>query len=196
LDDVEALAARPRATKHCNDIGQLVRELCRLPESASRSHKRELPNFGPLHSARAVKRHPALASLSRDHHHALVIALRLRRASEETAGAAARAFVSHWDSEEKLHFRLEEEVLLPAYATYGDPANPVIVRMLVDHMLIRRDASRLALTPSQDLVNELGVRLADHVRLEEDEVFPLIEATLPELDLRALGDRMRESRVT
>lgn len=66
-----------------------------------------------------MKRHPALVPLSRDHHHALVIAQRLRRATVETATEVARAFLSHWDAEEKLHFRLEEELLLPAYAAHG-----------------------------------------------------------------------------
>ena len=91
-----------------------------------------------------MKRHPALAPLSRDHHHALVIARRLRRAGPEQAADAAAAFLEHWEAEERLHFRLEEEVLLPAYAAYGDLDHPAVVRTLLDHVLIRRDAERLA----------------------------------------------------
>jgi hemerythrin-like domain-containing protein len=140
-----------------------------------------------------MKRHPALVPLSRDHHHALVIAQRLRRATAETATEAARAFLSHWDAEEKLHFRLEEELLLPAYAAHGEPDHPAIIRMLLDHMLIRRDAARLAGTPPLELLHDLGARLADHVQLEEHEVFPLIEATIPESELQALGDRIRDA---
>jgi hypothetical protein len=68
-----------------------------------------------------MKRHPALVPLSRDHHHALVIARRLRQATEQTADDAARAFLAHWHDEERHHFRLEEEVLLPAYAARGAP---------------------------------------------------------------------------
>jgi hypothetical protein len=140
-----------------------------------------------------MKRHPALVPLSRDHHHALVIAQRLRRATAETATEIAGAFLSHWNAEEKLHFRLEEELLLPAYAAHGDPDHPAITRMLLDHMLIRRDAVRLAGMPSLELLHDLGARLADHVQLEEHEVFPLIEATIPEPDLQVLGDRMRDA---
>jgi Hemerythrin HHE cation binding domain len=140
-----------------------------------------------------MKRHPALVSLSRNHHHALVIAQRLRRATAETATETAGAFLSHWDAEEKLHFRLEEELLLPAYAAHGEPDHPAITRMLLDHMLIRRDAVRLAGMPSLELLHDLGARLADHVQLEEHEVFPLIEATIPEPDLQVLGDRMRDA---
>jgi hypothetical protein len=32
-----------------------------------------------------------------------------------------------------------------------------------------------------------------HVQLEEHELFPLIEATIPDADLKALGDRLREA---
>ncbi|MGH2902643.1 MAG: hemerythrin domain-containing protein [Solirubrobacteraceae bacterium] len=139
-----------------------------------------------------MKRDPALISLSRDHHHALVIARRLRDATPETATEIAEAFLVHWNREEKLHFRLEEELLLPAYAVHGDPSHPAVVRMLMDHMLIRRDAERLARAAPRALLHDLGSRLADHVAFEERELFPLIEAALPEADLRALGDRIRD----
>jgi hypothetical protein len=122
-----------------------------------------------------------------------VIAQRLRRATAETATETAGAFLSHWDAEEKLHFRLEKELLLPAYAAHGDCEHPAIIRMLLDHMLIRRDAVRLAGMPSLELLHDLGARLADHVHLEEHEVFPLIEATIPETELQVLGDRMRDA---
>jgi hypothetical protein len=138
-----------------------------------------------------MKRHPALIPLSRDHHHALVIARRLRRATREDAPAAAQAFLEHWAGEEQAHFRIEEEILLPAYAAHGDVAHAAVVRALLDHVLIRRDASRLDNTPSLEALHELGARLADHVELEERELFPLIEQTVPERDLSALGERLR-----
>jgi hemerythrin-like domain-containing protein len=140
-----------------------------------------------------MKRHPALVPLSRDHHHALVIARSLRHATAETAAETTRAFLSHWDTEEKLHFRLEEELLLPAYAAHGEPDHPAIIRMLLDHITIRRDAAQLAGMPPLELLHDLGARLADHVALEEHEVFPLIEATIPETELQALGERIREA---
>jgi hemerythrin-like domain-containing protein len=140
-----------------------------------------------------MKRHPALAPLSRDHHHALVIARRLRHATIQTAPETARAFLAHWDAEQKQHFRLEEELLLPAYAAHGAPNHPAVLRMLLDHMLIRRDADQLANAPPLELLHDLGARLAAHVELEERELFPLIEQTIPEPELDALGDRLRNA---
>lgn len=135
-----------------------------------------------------MKRHPALVSLSRDHHHALVIARRLRNAAAENAAETVRAFLDHWNVEERLHFRLEEEVLLPAYVAHAEPDHPAIVRMLLDHIMIRCAAAQLADAPPLELLHDLGARLADHVALEEKEIFPLIEATIPELELQALGE--------
>jgi hemerythrin-like domain-containing protein len=140
-----------------------------------------------------VKRHPALLPLSRDHHHALVIARELRRATDQTAAEAGAVFLSHWHAEETQHFRLEEEILLPAYAAYGEPDDPAVVRMLIDHMLIRRDASRLTDRPPLELLHDLGVRLSAHIELEEREVFPLVEATIPERELLELGERLRNA---
>jgi iron-sulfur cluster repair protein YtfE (RIC family) len=129
--------------------------------------------------------------LSHDHHQVLVIAQQLRRATAESTSELAGVFQAAWESEEKQHFRLEEELLLPAYATHGDPAHPVVMRMLQDHMVIRREADRLAREPSLELLHDLGNRLAEHVHLEERELFPLIETTIPESELRALGERLR-----
>ena len=103
-----------------------------------------------------MKRHPALVPLSRDHHHVLAIAQALRRATSESTTAATSAFLAHWETEGKQHFRLEEELLLPAYAAHGDPGHPAVTRMLRDHMLIRRDAHRVAREPSLELLHDLG----------------------------------------
>jgi hypothetical protein len=58
-----------------------------------------------------VKRSAALASLSRDHHQALVIAQQLRRAGEESAAPARQAFLEYWTGHGADHLRLEEVLL-------------------------------------------------------------------------------------
>jgi hemerythrin-like domain-containing protein len=134
-----------------------------------------------------VKRHVALQPLSRDHHVALVAARRLRRAGSDT-GEARDAFLDFWREHGAHHFRVEEEVLLPAYAAYADPDEPCVVRMLLDHARIRAQAQRLEQEPAPpvDVLHALGTALEQHVRLEEREVFPLIEAALPATAAEAL----------
>jgi hemerythrin-like domain-containing protein len=136
-----------------------------------------------------VKRHVALQPLSRDHHVALVAAQRLRRATAADAAAAREAFLDFWREHGALHFRVEEDVLLPAFAAYGDPADARVVQMLVEHVRIRAATAALAEgEPDLDSMHELGAALADHVRLEERAIFPLIEETLPPDAAAALID--------
>ncbi len=140
-----------------------------------------------------MKRHPALAELSRDHHQALVVARDLRRASAVQTAGPARAFLAFWAAGCRDHFRLEEEILLPAYAVHGAPEHPAVVQMLIDHVIIRRDAALVAGGASAPELRRLGEVLASHVRLEERQVFPLVEATLSTSDLDRLGRRLAES---
>ena len=128
-----------------------------------------------------MKRSLALQPLSRDHHKGLEVALRLRRASAETAPQAGGAFLDYWRRHGRHHFRSEEEILLPAFALYGDSRHPLVARVLLDHLAIRAKARELDEDADQPLeaLQELGLQLADHIRLEERELFPLIEATIP-----------------
>jgi iron-sulfur cluster repair protein YtfE (RIC family) len=129
-----------------------------------------------------MKRSDALAHLSRDHHQGLVAARRLNRATSATASAARDAFLEFWDHEGHEHFRIEEDILLPALARHHSPADDAVVRVLVDHVEIRRRAADLAAdpTPPSDDLHELGARLYAHIRHEERVLFPLIEAVLPD----------------
>lgn len=139
-----------------------------------------------------MKRASALQPLSHDHHQALFVAQKLRRATEETAIEARDQLLAYWHNHGAQHFRREEEELLPAYAGHGDPGHPLVVQVLVDHVEIRRRARDLEQdgAPSVKTLRKLGVRLSDHVRLEERELFPLIEETVPVAELELLAARL------
>jgi hemerythrin-like domain-containing protein len=141
-----------------------------------------------------MKRHRALQPLSRDHHHALAVAQRLRRA--EDAAAARDAFLEFWQDDGAHHFRIEEEVLLPVAAGWMDPGAEPVVRMLLDHVRIRACARRLEgeARPALEALHELGGMLERHVRLEEREVFPLIEAAMPEPEAERLVELVTQRR--
>ncbi len=64
-----------------------------------------------------MKRTPELTPLSHEHHHALVVAMVLKRA---TGPEPAGAFVDFHRSEGEQHFRIEEQVLLPGWLA-ADP---------------------------------------------------------------------------
>lgn len=136
-----------------------------------------------------MKRSEALAILSRDHHHALVVAQRLSRADAGTAATARASFLDFWNPDGRRHFQLEEELLLPAYAARGDPYHPLVLRVLGDHIAIRAQIARLATEtdPPLDGLHAFGAAFAAHVRLEERELFPMIEEAIPADELLALA---------
>jgi iron-sulfur cluster repair protein YtfE (RIC family) len=133
-----------------------------------------------------MKRSEALAYLSRDHHHGLVVAQRLRRATPASADAARDTFLEFWNTEGHEHFRAEEDLLLPVFARYEPPTHAAVLRVLTDHVELRRRAADL--TPDVDELHALGERLAEHIRHEERVLFPLIEAALSTDELVGLAE--------
>ena len=136
-----------------------------------------------------MKRSEALAPLSRDHHQGLLVALQLKRADADTASQAREAFLSFFEQEGARHFRAEEEVLLPAYARRGEPDEDAVVRVLVEHVDLRRRAQDLAAEAAPDVaeLHGLGERLEGHIRHEERVLFPMIEEALPVEELERLA---------
>ena len=67
--------------------------------------------------------------------------------------------------------------------------------MLCDHVAIRAQADVLARDPHPGALAlcELGASLADHVRLEERRLFPLIERALPAVRLAALAAALEQA---
>ena len=138
-----------------------------------------------------MKRDAALADLSRDHHQALYRAMRMKRAVEDDIDEVRGDVLSFWAGHGARHFRIEEEILLPAFARSGDPADDAVVTVLVDHVWIRERMERLAADELElEAVHELGERLERHVRHEERVLFPLIQAALHPDALATLGQRI------
>jgi hemerythrin-like domain-containing protein len=138
-----------------------------------------------------VKRDEALRSLSRDHHHALVVAQRLRRA--EDASAAAAEFAEFFGAKGQHHFEIEEQVLLPLWARLGRVDRSAAARLAAEHLSIRTRALELDAEPTLEAAHGLGAELDAHVRFEERELFPAIESDLDDEALAALAVAVAEA---
>jgi hemerythrin-like domain-containing protein len=140
-----------------------------------------------------LKRHPALVPLSHDHHAELVLARRLRLASGSDVAEARLAAASQYlaaFAETVSHFRIEEERLFPALGGRGGDGG-LVERALAEHEELRGLAATLREEAAAAAVNgETMLRLANllhaNVRFEERELFPLIEQSVSDTDLRAL----------
>jgi hemerythrin-like domain-containing protein len=136
-----------------------------------------------------MKRSEALKLLSHQHHQGLFAALQLKRARQDTAEQARQAFLDFYERDGARHFRAEEELLLPAYARHTEPGRPEIVQVLTEHVDLRRRGQDLeaGADVAPEALRELGERLERHIRFEEREFFPMIEAALPDDELERLG---------
>jgi hemerythrin-like domain-containing protein len=115
----------------------------------------------------------------------------MKRARAENQDEVVEGALEFWHAHGARHFRIEEELLLPAFARHGSPEDESVVRVLVDHVWIRERMQRLdsgGLSAAE--LNELGERLDAHVRHEERVLFPLIEDLLEDSELLDLGERI------
>ena len=141
-----------------------------------------------------MKRHPALSQLSREHHSALVLAKQALRANAGELDAMAH-FVAKVErvfaSDLEPHFQLEEELLLPALSRAGH--FEAVERTLAEHAELRSLASQIDIH-RPEIWCRFGDALADHVRFEERDLFPLAESTLEEETLESIRTGMAAPR--
>jgi hemerythrin-like domain-containing protein len=149
-----------------------------------------------------MKRHQSLYPLSHDHHQALVQALNLDKAGAggDQAGLqeASARFADFWRSELQRHFAQEEHIVLPLLAKYKAADAAEIRDTLEQHSTIARLIGELNenLARQESIEASLLTNLADslrrHIRYEESELFPAVEATVPEEELWLMNMRLSD----
>ncbi len=147
-----------------------------------------------------MKRHPALAHLSREHHGALILARLLQNNAPaykglpaDTKGKAEYA-VKFYNEELIKHFEEEEKVL---QLVKGNNAQlDVLVEAIFrEHQELH--AAFKSINNHQNFtmhLDDLGKALEVHVRKEERELFPLIQETCSE-ELMTAIDRSLSSQL-
>ncbi|MFC0015175.1 MULTISPECIES: hemerythrin domain-containing protein [Allobacillus] len=134
-----------------------------------------------------MKRHEGLIPLSHHHHHALVVSKSLKEIgtgkSDKTYKVILRELIDFWEKDGNEHFRDEEEVLIPLYLRFeNEPDIDLIKKVLYQHAEIRGMIAAIRNNQQADheQLNLLGYLLEEHVRLEERELFPIIEKAVPD----------------
>jgi hemerythrin-like domain-containing protein len=126
-----------------------------------------------------VKRDPRLHGLSTDHHHSLVLALRIRReVSDNVSPKLVREVQQTFADTVQPHFDIEEAMLLPALREIPEGVR-LVERTLVEHAAIRQSVVAIGDQATAARLLEFARRLHDHVRFEENELFPACERFLP-----------------
>ncbi|HEY0708587.1 MAG TPA: DUF3565 domain-containing protein, partial [Polyangia bacterium] len=151
-----------------------------------------------------MQRHPSLQGLSRDHHHALVLARKLRTYAASPASAAdlpsnpgdeATSDVltrirEDFTRDVLPHFAVEERELLPLCHGREDELVTHAAQVTSDHAALRGMFGQLSRASSPSDVTTLADRLDAHVRFEERVWFPALEAALDPDTLAQLAWRL------
>jgi hemerythrin-like domain-containing protein len=150
-----------------------------------------------------TKRQQALIPLTHDHHHALSQVRHLRQSAKGTAEALlqqARDFDEFFRVDTIEHFREEEEIVFPL--AIGDPrAAGLLGRVVVEHLEIHALVGSLSAEieageVSESTALELAGKLEAHIRLEERELFPLLEEVVPADELASIDLERHRQRPT
>ena len=137
-----------------------------------------------------AKRHDSLIPLTHDHHHTLAQARRLKDAAKQDdvqRRGAAGDFANFYLGSALRHFHEEEELFFAPLVDHPE-ARDLVLRAVSDHLrlhalvrALKRQLSGPAIDP--DVLEKISKLLTEHIRFEEQELFPLIERLIPEHDL-------------
>tara|TARA_B110000046_G_scaffold31577_2_gene33646 strand:+ start:730 stop:1167 length:438 start_codon:yes stop_codon:yes gene_type:complete len=145
-----------------------------------------------------MKRIDKLAPLSREHHKMLILAQLLKTESPDHKGLPTdiigkqRYAAKLYEDCIKPHFEFEETKLFPAVSGINPEIDQFIYILMDDHAEISRlfelmeGDTKIALGSEQSL-NDLGVAIEQHVRLEEREFFELIQQLIDKTILPDFG---------
>ncbi|MEO6732692.1 MAG: hemerythrin domain-containing protein [Ferruginibacter sp.] len=130
-----------------------------------------------------MKRHPALAHLSRDHHGALILARLLQKNAPAYKGLPAdiegRAlYAMKFYKEELVNHFADEEKALQLVMGVSEHLDQMVQTIFREHQELHQLFNSINSHADKTLpLDELGKALEVHVRKEERELFPLIEET-------------------
>lgn len=146
-----------------------------------------------------ARRHESLIPLSRQHNHALILSLLIRRRDgfekgeaawlENTAARARRAY----DGELAGHFEVEESVLFPDMERYLGSLK-LIGELKEEHQLLRGLVHEIQRLPTLTVCDDFSTLLDAHVRKEERRLFAEFEERMPPAEALRLGHEI-ESRL-
>ena len=134
-----------------------------------------------------MKRDKNLISLSRDHHHGLLLGWKIKQGLKFEVKPELIAEYIKYFSEAALfpHFKAEEDQIL----TYLDDTDSGKQRILQEHKSIRElvTAANTEINDITPIFSQLAELLESHIRYEEREFFPYLEQNFDASQLERIG---------
>jgi hemerythrin-like domain-containing protein len=142
-----------------------------------------------------MERDERLIRLSREHHHGLVMALRIRRelptATDEEAGELYSDLLRFWAAGLLNHFESENGCLLARLAAREDTGLSHAGRLQREHRemedLVERMRAARDMSERRQALATFGEQLQTHIRWEERDLFEWMQATFSDEELDGIG---------
>jgi hemerythrin-like domain-containing protein len=143
-----------------------------------------------------VLRDRNLIPLSHQHRRALVLCVRIDRASpvgDADLAAWQAEIAQHFQSEIRIHFAAEEGVLFPEARNF--PALvPLVEELLLDHFMLRESFAKAeARAMSAADVSAFAEHMSAHIRKEERQLFERLQELMTQEQLALLGKDLQEA---
>lgn len=138
--------------------------------------------------SKPIKRNENIVILSREHHHGLLFAWKLRQGlSAKVEPTRMAKYVAYfWNTHLVEHFREEESLL------FSELQHALVSKAVGQHTAINTLVHRILVDEkgSVDAYGNLADLIADHIRFEERELFPYLEAVIPSEQLSHIGSQL------
>ena len=126
-----------------------------------------------------MKRAEQLQALSREHHQSLVMAKRLAdvasNGSDDELAESIEKLKKYYDSELEVHFQHEERTIFALIYKQYKQHVPLATQLLKEHGAMRLAIPQMTLATAKTDLAEFAETLKNHTRVEERELFPIIE---------------------
>jgi hemerythrin-like domain-containing protein len=137
-----------------------------------------------------MKRAEQLQGLSREHHGSLVMSKKIIDAVENGTDddllKAIEMVTKYYDDELEVHFQHEEHTIFaPIFKKYQEHIEVSKV-LLKEHGYLRLLVPRLKIETAREDLAEFAMILHNHTRVEERELFPIIEKLFTDEELKAV----------
>lgn len=134
-----------------------------------------------------MKRITQLQPLSNEHHQSLRLAKKckdiLAKETDEVIKAFSLQLKDEFDTQWDKHFRTEEKTIFSVAESKGKEISEICQQLKKEHQTMENMVESISAGDYQ-LLHEFGQLLHDHTRLEERQLFPMVEDqfTQEELD--------------
>lgn len=137
-----------------------------------------------------MKRIVQLHKLSHEHHGSLVMAKRIAEIAENGSEGdlleAIKTIKTYYDNELEEHFQHEEQTIFSLIFKEYKEHIGIATTLLKEHGYIRLLIPRITAETARKDLADFSLMLKNHTRMEERELFPIIESLFSQEQLDAV----------